>query len=146
MPSEKLRLYNKKYRKIRYEERKAAGICIFCDSLARPNRVTCHDHRKAHGTPEKRWIRQLWRLYKITPEEYFNLLEKQDGVCAICKKPALVDLEKPYAPKGRLCVDHDHDTEKIRGLLCTTCNQGLGLLGDTIESIQIALDYLRKTA
>lgn len=41
-------------------------------------------------------------------------------------------------------IDHDHETGRIRGLLCRPCNAGLGLLGDQDTRVQLALDYLRK--
>lgn len=41
-----------------------------------------------------------------------------------------------------LHVDHDHVTDTVRGLLCRTCNLGLGMLGDSIEKLQLAMDYL----
>ena len=53
------------------------------------------------------------------------------GKCNICSKP-----------EDTLCVDHCHKTGKIRGLLCFDCNTGLGKLGDDVQSIQRAIDYL----
>lgn len=44
----------------------------------------------------------------------------------------------------RLHVDHDHTTGFYRGILCSKCNKGLGLFGDTVEGIEAALNYLRK--
>jgi len=43
------------------------------------------------------------------------------------------------------CMDHDHDTEKFRGWLCDPCNTGIGKLGDNIEGLERALDYLHRT-
>lgn len=72
----------------------------------------------------------------LEPEDYERLLESQDGTCAICDEP----------PKqiDRLCVDHNHDTGEVRGLLCRTCNQGIGLLGDAPEGVRSALQYLEE--
>lgn len=61
------------------------------------------------------------------------LLEKQNYQCGICKTSI-----HEYAH-----LDHDHDTEEYRGLLCAKCNRGLGLLGDNIESIESAIQYLK---
>ena len=44
----------------------------------------------------------------------------------------------------KICIDHDHKTGKIRGLLCHYCNSGLGLLGDTIERVTNTIEYLTK--
>lgn len=65
--------------------------------------------------------------------EYNELLEKQNGVCLICLKPP---------GKRNLAVDHDHQTNKIRGLLCTPCNQALGLAHDNPFVLLKAAEYL----
>ncbi len=74
----------------------------------------------------------LYRKYKIYEEDYQKLLKLQNNKCAICDKIVV----------GRLYVDHCHETGNIRGLLCQTCNSGLGLLGDKTENLIRALNYL----
>lgn len=56
--------------------------------------------------------------YNITLDQYDEIFEQQNGVCAICGEPEI---------KKRLSVDHDHKTGKIRGLLCQRCNFNLGI-------------------
>ena len=77
----------------------------------------------------------LKKQFGITIEDYNLMLKKQNGVCGICDK-------KPI--KKRLAVDHCHNTGKIRGLLCDSCNRGIGQLGDTIEMLKKAVIYLNK--
>lgn len=78
----------------------------------------------------------LIRVYGITLVDYKKKLEEQRNGCAICGK---------LNPDGRdLCVDHNHETNEVRGLLCQHCNRAIGLLGDTVENLQRALDYLKK--
>jgi hypothetical protein len=77
------------------------------------------------------------KLYKITLEEYGALFFAQCGVCAICSEPA--------SPDKVLVVDHDHETGKVRGLLCGTCNSAIGLLKDDTEVIVQAALYLYRT-
>jgi hypothetical protein len=79
------------------------------------------EHRKAN----------LKKYYGITPEEHQRMVASQDGMCLIC-------LEKPR----RLNVDHDHTTGKIRGMLCTTCNSGLGHFKDNPALLRLAIEYL----
>jgi len=55
--------------------------------------------------------------------------------CAICGNPG---------GKKRLCVDHDHVTGKIRGILCDNCNVGIGRLKDDIGLLYRAIDYLEE--
>jgi hypothetical protein len=76
--------------------------------------------------------------YGLTWAQYEEMVSKQKGKCAICKKIC--------STGKRLSVDHDHKTNKIRGLLCLNCNQGLGKLGDDIESLQKALKYLEDNS
>lgn len=70
-------------------------------------------------------------LYECTKEQYNALLKAQFNQCAICSK------------ETTLCVDHNHETKKIRGLLCRTCNIGLGCFGDRIELLKEAVVYIR---
>lgn len=62
------------------------------------------------------------------------MLSNQDGGCGICE-------ESPNRDKA-LDVDHNHDTGEVRGLLCNTCNRGLGMLGDDVATLKSAIDYL----
>jgi hypothetical protein len=79
-----------------------------------------------------------WRLkrhFGIGLPEYRRLVRLQEGLCAICGEPPM--------PGESLSVDHDHETGMVRGLLCRHCNIGLGKLGDTIETLLVAVEYLR---
>jgi hypothetical protein len=75
--------------------------------------------------------------FGITTEQFNELENKQNGVCAICKKKNLRRTTKD------LHIDHNHITNKIRGLLCHNCNTGLGLFKENIELLLIAVQYLR---
>jgi len=78
----------------------------------------------------------LWKSYSISVEEYNNLLTKQNGVCAVCGQKDL------SSRNVHLSVDHDHNTHKIRGLLCNNCNRAIGLLKDDIKILESAIEYL----
>ncbi len=74
-------------------------------------------------------------LYGITQEEYDQLLKQHRGRCAICKG----------TNNGKtLHVDHDHRTGKVRGLLCTNCNHGIGKFGDDPQLMCTAIRYLKS--
>lgn len=81
--------------------------------------------------------RMLSRIYDITLEEYSALLEKQNNKCAIC------GVSKCSTGKS-FSVDHNHATNKIRGLLCKNCNIALGLFKDNRTHIENALLYLKE--
>jgi len=81
---------------------------------------------------------RMQRMYGIGSAEYAALLERQDGVCAICGRAG-----GGTSHRTDLCVDHCHETGLVRGLLCFPCNLGLGKLGDTLEAINKAQAYLQ---
>jgi hypothetical protein len=78
----------------------------------------------------RKWY--LKTTYGITPEDYQALYDKNNGKCYIC-----LETKEYY-----LHVDHNHNTGKIRGLLCNTCNRGIGLLKDNAEIISRAARYM----
>ena len=83
--------------------------------------------------------RNNMRRYGITLEEYTELLDKQGGVCAICKNPETLSI------KGKtvnLSIDHCHETGLVRGLLCRSCNVGLGNFRDDTRLLETAISYL----
>jgi Autographiviridae endonuclease VII len=82
----------------------------------------------------------LLRMYGIDLAEYGRMYVEQGGVCAICRDRG----ERTTAGRDTLHVDHDHETGKVRGLLCGVCNRGLGLLGDSPLYLRSALAYLEK--
>lgn len=81
--------------------------------------------------------------YNITIEEYQALLIKQNFCCAICGEK---ETRKNSSGNGisALSVDHNHKTDKVRGLLCQTCNTGVGMFKDNVDLLYKAVDYLSK--
>jgi len=78
------------------------------------------------------------RVYGVDIAEYERLLEAQDGRCAICGST------DPRASRTRfLQIDHDHVTGKIRGLLCSPCNLGIGKFDEDLARLEAAARYLR---
>jgi Autographiviridae endonuclease VII len=124
------------------------GLCVQCYSkqLRAKNRDKIRERDKkwriANAEKHKAQQRirhrrsQLKHKFGISLEEYNALINAQNGVCAICKKPETV---WPSLP-----IDHDHKTGKVRGLLCTKCNLGLGSFRDNIESLEAAIAYLKR--
>jgi hypothetical protein len=72
--------------------------------------------------------------YDIGVEDYDDLMKIQGGLCAICRRPC--------SSGRRLAVDHDHESDEIRGLLCTKCNMAVGFFDDDAEIVRNALRYL----
>src|ERR1700722_2469042 len=90
-----------------------------------------------HVYAEKEWSGHLRRNYGIDSAVYAIQLAAQGGVCAICKSPPVEGM--------RLGVDHDHDTGALRGLLCNSCNRGIGQLKDDAWRVRRAASYLEGT-
>lgn len=88
--------------------------------------------------PDKVHARELKRLYGCTPEQYQSMLAAQNFCCAICNKK-----HDPEVKRGKLYVDHDHETKKIRSLLCGMCNSLLGYAKDQTQILNKAIDYLK---
>lgn len=92
-----------------------------------PGRAAAAQARYRERHPERSHASWLKCMYKITPEEETRL---KSGPCQLCKKRPATN------------IDHDKETGRWRGGLCTPCNTGLGKLGDNIEGLRRALDYL----
>lgn len=83
---------------------------------------------------------QLKTSYGITVEEFNRMLSSQNGKCALCK-----EVEVGAGPaKGQWNVDHDHATGAVRGILCSPCNIGIGLLKDSPTLLRAAIQYLER--
>jgi uncharacterized Zn finger protein (UPF0148 family) len=85
----------------------------------------------------KRNRRQQISLYGLTVEQYDAMLMEQNYVCAICNK------SEKSSTRGVLFIDHDHKTGKVRGLLCDSCNRGLGYFYDNKSFLHNAIEYLK---
>ena len=135
---------------------RSSRICEYCDEIFIPvswQQVYCgaycrqemsHFKREAREweegreeTSRKMWERSIRIKFGISPETYIEMLDKQNSRCAICGR------HQEELPK-RMAVDHNHDTGKVRGLLCGNCNTGIGNLRDSIDMLRKAIDYLEK--
>jgi hypothetical protein len=118
-------------------------LCMACYQRARRLNQDPAEIRRAN----------LWAKYRITPEQYDALRAGQNFRCGICGiHEADVDLKRVGGRPRRdgqplfkvaLAVDHDHRTGAIRGLLCPSCNAGLGAFGDDPKRRRAAITYLK---
>src|SRR6266550_3209890 len=90
------------------------------------------------------WARALWQKYGLTVEEEARLYEIQNGRCPLCLCRLAPNTVRDGSGKdhGHWRVDHDHDTNTVRGLLCHTCNWHLGFF----SNIAVIVAYLRGTS
>ncbi len=134
------RVCAKAYFKTYYEDNKqkwaaadAAKRAADPEGFKAKNRAAGARHRASPTNTIR--LRYLKRRYGISPADYEAMLARQGGVCAICGSRA-------RGSDRRLHVDHCHATGKVRGLLCFSCNSGLGHFADRRDWLQAADAYL----
>lgn len=143
------------------EEHKKCPRCkrVLCrQSMFNHSRSLCNDcenerqrqyqsKRLKNGTSEyKAKVRSMNRKsclktrYGISYDKFKEMSQAQDNRCMICRRlpwESRINLKE-------LCVDHDHETGKVRGLLCSQCNTALGLFSDSKEKLNAAVNYLER--
>lgn len=142
---EEKRLYDIEYRKLTSEKRKVnrnkpeakKAIKIrnerwYLNNKEKANKQS-KDYHKANPMAHRKGA---IAKYGLTLEDYDKLFKEQNGCCAICET-------HQSELKHSLSVDHNHETNKIRGLLCNNCNRSIGLLKDDIEVLEKAIVYLK---
>ena len=95
----------------------------------------CSKYKPPNWSGLEREDNIIRKQYGISMQEFNELLAHQGGGCAICYK-SIEFLRR------RMNIDHCHETNVVRGILCSGCNTGLGHLGDNLDGLQRALDYL----
>lgn len=132
---ERFRAYTRKYRAANLER----------------DRTRCRSRYRAD--PERFRVARRKHRFGLTREEFAARLAHQDGKCAICGRPDR-GTDPRTGRRVRLAPDHDHACcpgdrscgRCIRGLLCATCNVGLGMFRDNPEYLARAIDYLRRAS
>lgn len=129
-------------------------VCVQCERDS--SREAMRAKRKAdpRGVRRAQVAARLQKTYGITEEQYAAMFAAQNGYCKICpeKLTSRLDDSRPLdkgtgrVPNAVGRVDHDHATGKIRGLLCSNCNQGLGKFQDDEKILLNAVGYLRASA
>lgn len=99
-----------------------------------PGYASAKKKRNRKRNPLKVRGARLKKRYGITNDQYDFMVDSQSGKCAICNK----------VPDKKLVVDHNHATNSVRELLCDKCNQAIGLMKESIETLLSAVEYLRR--
>jgi len=112
----------------------------YCSVLCRNKFSNFKNGTKYRNSEKGKQTMFAWRLksvFGITVDFYNQLLKNQNNSCAICKR---------IEPTGYgWHVDHCHSTNKVRGLLCSKCNQGIGLLEENTDTLKKAIEYLENS-
>jgi hypothetical protein len=121
--------------------RNKRGECRACvathkrDQIAKnPDAPRLRQARWYAANKSKQSARARQSKYGISPIEFAALLEQQAGLCAICCEPMV--------PGKQTHVDHNHSTGEVRGLLCNSCNVGVGMFKDDFIRLTSAVAYL----
>lgn len=117
--------------------RRPNGHASFCKKCFNQSR-TIYDAKRARELHIKTNFNLDWAAY-------IALFDKQGGQCKICgMKLEMVTFCRTQTPNKRSAqIDHDHSTGKIRGVLCRSCNIGIGMFRDNAETMQVAVNYLK---
>lgn len=109
--------------------------CRICRNTYMRNRAL--KFKKIDPIGSSRYIRsiKLKSSYGITLEEKEQMIAAQDGKCAICYFE--------FSDNNKPCTDHNHLTQKVRGILCHACNRAIGLLKDDTAVLENAIKYLK---
>lgn len=95
------------------------------------NCVECNKSARQARAEKLKWAR-VYKLYGMTKQDVDSMLDKQSHKCAICESSLLASYH----------IDHCHNTGKVRGMLCSKCNQALGLLQESKSLFEKALAYI----
>lgn len=121
------------------------GKCLECESIKNAEWVSRPEVKRRRNAMERERYRDPKRVQRkarymyqfgMTIEDYDTLLEKQGGVCAVCKG-------EQSPPERRFCIDHCHLSGNVRGLLCFSCNVAIGHFRDSEDLMLSAIKYLR---
>lgn len=102
---------------------------------ANPERWSAIHRKAAH--------KERCARYGLTPEDLIQMFEMQEGLCGICSKLMCLCNSNPRCEK-RAEIDHDHNTQEVRGLLCRKCNTGIGMLRESPKILRNAAIYLES--
>ena len=107
------------------------------DMLTPEQKARKKANSKRFALVQDRKIKRRGYRYNLSPEEFNELLQEQQGLCAICLK------SETYEHRT-LCVDHEHQSGIVRGLLCSRCNKALGGFFDSPELLRAAIKYVER--
>lgn len=161
MTKEQTRKYNQEYRKKHHDElleydrnRWPKRYETNRESKLAQNKKWQETNREKHNFLIKRWAKanpqkraltyrknQIKRRYGITYNEYLEMILKQGNKCKICEFQFTND-----KMGGKPFIDHCHNTGKVRGILCHSCNIAIGNLKDSVELMEKAIQYIKENS
>jgi hypothetical protein len=133
-----IRISDKMYRERNKNSLKEKSLMYRMDNKEK-RQETCAKYRA--NNKDKEFECSLRKRYKIGRSVFIQMLDAQGGRCMIC------GVKFDNKSKGKnVCVDHCHNTQRVRGLLCLKCNSGIGFFGDSQSKLRKAIEYLDRWA
>lgn len=133
---------------------KRHGTPVACSKCGEMRKVgqECKECRKKYDSVKAYYLanrkkikqRRILATYGLTWDEYTDMLNATGGICPICNVPFAVEFERRVNGRSA-CVDHDHETGKVRGIICGRCNMAIGQL-NSIARLQSAEAYFHNHA
>lgn len=109
-------------------------VCINCGAPTNSEKKLCHARECRNiAQRERARVNYLWYTYKLTPEAHAAILKAQDYKCPICHCELTEE---------NMHTDHNHKTDRVRGITCRKHNNGMGFFDDNPELLRAAADYL----
>jgi hypothetical protein len=157
--SKKTKEERKEYKK-EYYEKNRDSLLAYAKEYRKNNREKALEYQREYTKSNREYIAKRDKWYKennkeytrmkrlkmkfnLSIEEYEEIYNEQRGVCAICGKQE-THANSKTGVVNNLCVDHNHETGVVRGLLCNACNTSLGKMNDDIDILKSAICYLEK--
>jgi hypothetical protein len=135
---EKIKVQTSEYRKRNWESRKARIFEVTRIYQAKnKDRIALLAKARYQNSKERSYLNHIKNEYGLSEGDYLELLYKCDNRCRICRS-----LPNPDSKYKRLVVDHNHNTGRVRGLLCSKCNLALGNVRDSTEILSSCVQYL----
>lgn len=119
---------------LRYEH--GSKQCVACS-----RRVKYAYNKSEHGKRMNR-NRELLKSYGISIDQFEAMFRLANGKCEICN----IELKPKGWSKDSVAIDHNHKTGKVRGILCNSCNRGIGHFFDDVDILNNSVKYLEKYA
>jgi len=137
---EQIKAKNKAYREANKEKKKAIDKAYY-EANKEKRKAYDKAYYEANKEKKKAYDKSYHLKYKynMTLKEKNLMLKKQNTKCKICN----IKFRRTF--KATPCIDHCHTTNKVRGILCTSCNIGLGHFKDSTEILTNAINYLKET-
>ena len=116
-----------------------ANICVKCVREIKRQQNLMPENRE-----KNRW-RHIQSKYGLNKDAWWRIYKEQGGKCLMCGIGLVVTARRGEERALIACIDHDHKTDEVRGMLCHRCNIVIGYAQDDVNLLQLGIIYLKET-